>query len=166
MTEIAIQFVLGADWSSRFIAWYGQGYGGYSHVDAVLADGSLIGARSDRIGGVSPGVQHRPANYARWKRRTLVTFPHTEGAYPGWVSWLDRQIGAGYDKGDILGFILGVSLMQEGHWICSALQDAALEQKQLLPPTPIPPQQITPNSLYLMCIAAGATSKELPVTPI
>lgn len=163
---IALQFVLGASWSSRFIAWYGQGYGGYSHVDAVLEDGTLIGARSDAVGGEPPGVQRRPANYERWKRRTLMSFPHTDGAYTSWSSWLMQNIGKPYDKGDIVGFILGVSLMQEGHWICSALQTAALEQVFLLPESPVPPQQITPNSLFLMCIAAGGVAKELPVTPI
>lgn len=156
MSDVTLQFVLGEAWSSRMIAWWGTGMGGYSHTDGVLEDKTLIGARSDVIGKVAAGVRLRPVDYEKWKKQTVVTFPNTEGLYPKWSEWLTQQIGCGYDKGDIIGFILGIELMQEGHWICSALQYAALQSVRLLPPCPIPPQQITPNGLFLMCCAAGA----------
>jgi hypothetical protein len=115
----------------------------------------LIGARSDRVGGVDPGVQRRPPDYEKWKRRIVVEYPNSDAAYPEWEAWLKSQIGMGYDKGDILGFILGTQIMQEGHWICSALQNEALERVKIFRPCPISSQQITPNSLFLMSTQAG-----------
>lgn len=115
MARIRLQFVLGASLSSRLIAWYGQGYGGYSHVDAVLPDGRLLGARSDAVGGVYPGVRVRPANYEKWVRRTLVELPVTESRAHAWVEALQRQVGCQYDKQAILGFILGRREHTKGH---------------------------------------------------
>lgn len=50
MTEsIKLQFVREKDLSSQVIAWFSAGH--VSHVDTVLDDGRLLGARSDRVGG-------------------------------------------------------------------------------------------------------------------
>ncbi len=159
---VSLQFVLGRSFPSRLIAWYGQGYGGFSHVDGVLEDGSLIGARSDSVGGQPPGIRIRPSGYESWARRAVVTFPHTEELYPIYERNAKKRIGEGYDKADILGFILGISLSQPGHWICSAFQTEQLEPGgvNLLPLLPVQPQQITPNTLLLMCVAAGAHYEE------
>ena|ERR1700749_1188894 len=154
---IRFQFVLGADWSSRLIAWYGQGYGGYSHVDALLPDGSLLGARSDAIGGKPPGVQIRPQNYAKWKARTVLELPTTEQQAIDWELYLRSQVGDPYDKADILGFIFGKPLASPGHWICSALQLSAVEAIGRIPKLGVTPQQCPPNMLAVILSAAGAT---------
>lgn len=156
MTLVRLQFVLGAGWTSRLIAWWGSGYSGFSHVDAVLDDGSLVGARYDDVGGKPPGVQRRPAGYEKWKRRVVVTFPHTEAIYPMWEKGLLARVGAPYDPFDIIGLILGIPLSSPGHWICSACQSDELQSVMLLPSLPIPPQQITPNTLYIRALDAGA----------
>jgi hypothetical protein len=154
---IQLQFVLGAGLSSRLIAWWGNGYGGYSHVDGVLTNGSLAGAREDRVGHRPAGFQVRPAGYEKWAKRTLVSIPSSDAEELAWEKFLLAQIGDGYDKTDILGLIIGKPLMSTGHWICSAAQTAALVQVGKLPAPPIPPQQVTPNSLLLMCAAIGAS---------
>lgn len=153
---IRFQFVLGADWSSRLIAWYGQGYGGYSHVDALLPDGSLLGARSDEIGGQPAGVRLRPPNYAKWKARTILELPATVLQAQQWEAYLRTQVGCPYDRADILGFVLGKPIMSEGHWICSALQLNSLEVIGRIPHLGVTPQQCPPNMLAVILSTAGA----------
>lgn len=160
MSAIKLQFVLGAGLSSRLIAWYGQGYGGYSHVDAVLPDGSLLGARSDAVGGKSPGVQIRPQGYERWLKRCVVEIDATDAQAAAWEGWLRRQIGRPYDHAAIVGFILGRRLGDRGHWICSGCQFGALEAAGLLGPGPVPPDEVTPNALLLL-VTAGLRGKIL-----
>lgn len=151
------QFVLGAGLSSRLIAWYGEGYGGWSHVDALLPNGACLGARSDVIGDIPAGVQVRPAEYENWRRRSVLTLNGSIDDESEWKACLHRYIGRGYDKADILGFILGKPLMEPGHWICSALQLDVLETLgKVNLQGKITPQQCPPNMLYAILLAIGA----------
>lgn len=157
MSEIRLQFVLASDWSSRLIAWYGQGYGGWSHVDAVLADGQLLGARSDSVGGQPPGVQIRPSNYESWKRTQMISIATTDKQASDWEGWLRTQVGFGYDKADIIGLIIGRPILEVGHWICSALQFQAEKNIGIFPPDmPLIDQQASPNTLLACNYAIGA----------
>lgn len=155
MTRIGLQFVLGSGWSSRLISWWGSGYGGYSHVDAILADGSLLGARSDSVGGQPPGVRIRPPAYEKWVRRCVVWMPASAQQASNWEKFLREQVGMGYDKSDILGLIIGKPLMSQGHWICSALQHEALHKIAIFPDMPQTPQQVPPNMLLFGVLTAG-----------
>lgn len=150
------QFVLGAGLPSRAIAWWGSGYNGWSHVDAILPDGSCLGARSDVIGGVKAGVQIRPPAYEKWVRRAVLKLPCTAGEAAEWETYLRSQVGDPYDKADILGLIIGRPISSAGHWICSALQTDALERVGKLPKLPLTPQQVSPNTLLAMLCAIGA----------
>lgn len=156
MSRMRWQFVLGDDIFSRAIAWYGEGYGGYSHVDALLPDGSLLGARNDAVGGKPPGVQIRPPEYAKWVRRAIVELPCSTTDASLWQSWLVSQIGRKYDKSAILGFLTGKEDHTNGYWICSALQTGALEEVRRIPKLVVPPQQVTPNTLLVVLSALGA----------
>lgn len=153
---IQLQFVRGTGLGSRLISWWGNGYGGYSHVDGILDDNRLAGARSDKVGGQPPGFQIRPPAYEKWAARTIVTINSTIQEALDWERFLIDQVGEPYDESDILGLIIGEPLSSAGHWICSAAQCAALVQISKIPSPPIPPQQVTPNSLLLMCAAIGA----------
>jgi hypothetical protein len=150
-----LQFVLGSDVSSRLISWWGQGYGGFSHVDAVLSDGTLLGARSDKVGGQPPGVQIRPPNYEQWKRRCVLQFDTTAQKEADWEDYLRSQIDRPYDGADILGLIIGKPLMSAGHWICSALQLEAQRRIDVIPDLGVTDQQCPPNMLYVACRAVG-----------
>jgi hypothetical protein len=150
--EIGLEFRLGTDWTSRAIAWWGQGYGGWSHVDAVLRSGELLGARSDRVkyqGTLLPsGVQIRPASYEQPVRYVKVAIRVGAQRAADWEGFLRSQVPDPYDKADILGLIAGRPWMTAGHWICSALQTDALNRIKLFKNNPLfVPQQVAPNTL-------------------
>ena len=155
---IRLQFVLGRDISSRFVAWYGNGYGGFSHVDAVLSDGTLLGARSDEVGG-GDGVRIRSSDppYEKWKRREVYGLQCSAAEEFTWEAWLRSELGHAYNPGAIWDFVLGRrDLTKRGRWICSELQTKALQKIAKLPTLPVPASQVTPNSLLLMFCAIGA----------
>lgn len=167
--QIRWQFVLGQGWSSRLIAWWGSGYRGYSHVDAILPDGSCLGARSDVITpkgqvAIPAGVEIRPPAYEKWKRRTVVTLSVTDIEAKAWEDCLKGERGKPYDSSDILGLIIGRPLSSDGHWICSALQTYALEQIGRLPKLSVIPQQVSPNTLLTVLSALGATMVQDAIT--
>lgn len=153
MSVIRLQFVLGAGISSRLISWWGTGYGGFSHVDAVLSDGNLLGARSDEAGDKPKGVQIRPPFYESWKKRMVVEIDSTGAQAQAWEGWLRKQVGKQYDQDAILGFIIGRRLHKDGHFICSACQHTALERSWLVGHSPWPSSEVTPNSLAYMVTA-------------
>jgi hypothetical protein len=161
MTELRWQFVLGHGLSSQAIAWWGQAYGGWSHVDLLLPDGTCLGARSDAVGGKPPGVQIRPHAYEAWKRRTVLSLPCTAEQAAAGETFARDQVGMGYDKDDILGLILGIPLMQAGHWICSALQLAVAEAAPVIPPMHVTPQQCPPNMFFSIINAVGGQILEV-----
>jgi hypothetical protein len=157
MAQIRLQFVLGSALPSRLIAWYGEGYGGYSHVDGVLSDGRLLGARNDAVGGQPPGTHIRRPEYEKWVKRAVMTLDATDAEYADWEASLRAKIGTPYDRASIIGFITGESQHADGHWICSALQVNALQHIKRVPfPLPVPAHQITPNSLLLIVATIGA----------
>jgi hypothetical protein len=157
MAELRWQFVLGSDVSSQIIAWWGQGYGGYSHVDFLLPGGGSLGARSDEIDGIPPGVQLRPDGYEKWKARKVLALPCTDAESQAAVAFECNQIGDPYDKRDILGLLIGRPISSgSGYWICSALQLAMLESIGMLPKLPVAPQQCPPNMLAVILEAIGA----------
>jgi hypothetical protein len=163
--SIRLQFVAGADLSSRFIAWYGNGYRGFSHVDAVLPGGFLLGARSDAIGGQPPGVRVRPPDYGprwgeKWLRRSVIEFSSTATQAYQWERWLGNQCGKQYDDAAIFGFILGRRWHKLHCWICSALQCEALVREKFIRSPGVPAAQITPDTLHACCLAAGAVIAE------
>ena len=150
---IRLHFSLGTDWTSRVIAWFSAG--DFSHVDAILPDGSLLGSRSDAIGGKPPGVQIRPAGYEPWRAWAIVELaanPVQESAFHG---FLLRQIGKPYDSRAIWGFITGRDWRAQDSWICSELQAAALEGSAVIPPLVLEANKITPAALALAVSAAG-----------
>ena len=154
-SAITLSFVCGKDVSSRLIAWWGSGYGGFSHVDAVLPDGTRLGARNDEVktpsGTYAAGVQIRPADYGVWIRRRDVSIPVSDFTFRRWLRSAKDRIGAHYDQGAIVDFVIGSKRLHEpGHWICSALQADLLACVGLLKPVPIPFSQVTPDSLFLM----------------
>lgn len=124
--------------------------GGPSHVDAILPDGTLLGARADRIGGMPPGVQIRPAGYETWKQVWLLTLACTDSQEFRFLEFLKAQVGKPYDEQAILAFPLERNWRTRDAWFCSELIAAALEASGWFPqPLSDSVNEITPRDLLL-----------------
>ena len=148
---ITFQFVAFDDLGSKAIRIFERGWP--SHVDAVLPDGSLLGARSDAVGGKPPGVQIRPPNYERWSRVERVALVATPEQEAAWLAFLLGEIGKPYDPLAIFAFPIGTGWHKPGHWICSGLGAAALtvpKPSWLPKPMTHPPEEVTPFELLLV----------------
>ena len=158
MSVVRVDFILGPDWSSRAIAWFGQGPGGWSHCASVLADGRYLDARSDVLAGVPGGIHIRVASTEAWVRRRRCLLEVTEAEYTAWEAGLRAKIGDAYAGSDILGFFLNRMLHRPHTYDCSALVIDALQHIQKIPfPLVIPAHQITPNVALLLLQASGFT---------
>lgn len=158
-----ISHVGGSGWSSKCIEWFGAG--GFSHVDIVVPDwycdenklprGSLLGARSDRIGGQPAGVYIRPPDYEAWPKRLVLRVPCTTEQAEKAFRWAARQIRSPYDRfGLVSSFILGRDWREEGAWWCSELAVRMLEVGGIIPVLPVSFWKITPGDCALVCGAA------------
>lgn len=151
--RILIHAVCGADIPSRLIAWYGQGYGGFSHIDIQRPDGTLAGARSDHVGGQEPGFRIRPPDYEKWCRIALIAIACTPEQQAKSEVWIRDHVGAKYDRNAILGFLLGRRMHGKGQWICSAAAKAILLDAGLAHPGGVSDSQITPDTIVELAIA-------------
>lgn len=153
MTDaIVLQFVGASDLGSEMIEWFSQGV--VSHVDAVMSGGSLLGARSDEIGGKPPGVQIRPANYENFARVVRVVMPCPGAMADEFYRLIQAEIGKPYDKEGILAFIVGRDWRNPQAWFCSELQGAMLERCGYFEsPLATPSNKLTPAGLLLACSA-------------
>lgn len=147
MTSIRFQFSRQADLASDAIAWFTQGT--FSHVDAVLPSGELLGARSDHIGGKPSGVQIRPHDYAKWAQKVTFEVPVSEQQKIDFWNFLYHQIGKPYDTKAIWGFVLGRYWREDDSWICSELQASASEHAKITPKLYLATNKITPVSWAL-----------------
>lgn len=154
MPEIRLQFVLGRDPLSALIGWFSAGH--LSHVDAVLPDGRLFGARNDRVGGQPPGVWDRPPDYARWSRRVTAMVGVSAAQRDAFLGFLRRQRGTPYDRLAILGFFVNRDWRDDGAWMCSELQARALEVAGIVPRLYLPENKVTPVALALLLSALPA----------
>lgn len=153
---IQFQFVLGKGLSSQAIAWYSAGH--FSHVDAVLPDGRLLGARSDGPGGTRSGVQIRPPFYEQWKQRVVMTLGSDETKSRKFYDWLITQTGKPYDHTAIWGFVTGRDWRSADAWFCSELGAAAIEIADICPLLYAPRNKVTPACLATVMSALGAVT--------
>jgi hypothetical protein len=169
MSEIiAIDFLLGTDWQSSLISWWGQGPGGWSHCASVLKDGRYLDARNDVLNKVPGGIHIREPATEKWKKKRRCTLEVTKPEYDDWEANLRAKIGDAYAQNDIVGFFLDRMMHQPGTYDCSALVINALQHIKRVPfPLPIPAHQITPNAALLIVATAGFHIGEvqLPVIP-
>jgi hypothetical protein len=148
---ISIQFSRGPDFSSDLIMWFSHASiaSGFSHVDTVMPDGSLLGARSDSIGGKPPGVQIRPANYLGTEPVFRVDIEMAnELESSAYYDFVKSQIGKPYDMEGIAGFITDRDWRDPSSWFCSELVTAGLERCQYFPyALAAPLNKVTPVDL-------------------
>lgn len=152
-TAIVQQYVLGKDIASKAIGWFSSGY--FSHVDCVLPDRRLLGARSDHVGGAGSGVYIRTANYEPWVRRVMMVLPCSITQRGQYHRFLLDQLGKPYDMQAIAAFLFNRDWREPDSWICSELQCAAGEAAGVLPKLYMRASKITPVACALAYSAAG-----------
>ena len=163
MSEIAVDFLLGPDWRSRLIAWYGDE--DCSHCASVIRDmykgaprERYLDARSDVLDDIPAGVHIRDPVSERWIKKRRATLKVSLTEYQEWEANLRAKITTEYDKYAILGFLEGKSLHTAGRWICSALAINAVQHIRRVPyPLVKPAHQITPGEVLLILQAVGFT---------
>jgi hypothetical protein len=149
---ISLQFSARDDLASAVIEWFGHGV--VSHVDVVQSDGTLVGARSDKLDGVPAGVQARPANYCTFSRIVRVDLPTDIATQTAFDAFISAQIGKPYDEKAIVAFIPGRNWRNPDAWFCSELVAAALEASSWLRTAlTTPMNKITPPDLLLVLSA-------------
>ena len=119
--KLVFQFVAEHTVGSALIRWFTQSR--FSHVDVVLPDGRLLGAR------LWGGVRIRPPDYIKRLARVERVEVDLWGTQKA-LAFCTSQIGAGYDWRAILAFVTGVrkkSWRTPGAWFCSELAARVLE---------------------------------------
>lgn len=155
---ITLQFAAMSDAGSEAIKLFSRGWP--SHVDAVIPEG-LLGARSDTLAGVPPGVQIRPPGYEAFDRTLVVTLPCTPGQEAAFHAFLMAQIGKPYDKLAIAAFAVQRDWRMPDAWFCSELVAAALEACGWFPaPLANPANELTPRDLLLAVSPWGVVARE------
>lgn len=145
---ITLQFVAGDGIGAELIEWFSAG--DFSHVDIVMPDGSLLGARLDG------GVRIRSANYQTFHKRAVAVLDRGQSVSDAFIAAAVSQIGKPYDKTAIIGFAAGRDWREDDSWFCSELAAWALEQANTFPHAfYAPASKITPNGL-LLAISTGA----------
>lgn len=130
------------------------GAGDFSHVDIVLKDGTLLGARSDKVGGLPAGVHVRPADYTKWSRQVFINVPCTPRQRMRALEFAVAQIGKPYDKLAIVGFLVGRNWRDEDSWFCSELGARVGEVGGFFEEMFSPANKIAPVALSLVASAA------------
>lgn len=147
---IVMQFSRQNDIGSDLITWFSHG-AGFSHVDTVMPDGRLLGARSDVCAGVPPGVQIRPVLYAPFSRTLRVVLPADDETTCSYYAFVEAQIGKPYDMRAIEAFPLDRDWRTPNAWFCSELNAAALEACRWFAwPLATPADKIDPDDLVLV----------------
>lgn len=151
MGQIVMQFAGSSSLTSRLIEWFDHGQ--FAHVDTVLPDGRLLGARDDVMDGCQAGVQIRPADYQTGYTLKRVTIPTTDAIAAAYYSFVLAQVGKAYDSTAIAAFVVGRDWRTPDSWFCSELNAAGLEASGLVPPLIAPCNKIAPDDLALVLSA-------------
>lgn len=147
---INLQFSVCDDLGSWLIRQYD--HGPWSHVDAVLPEGGLLGARNDIVSGIPAGVHIRPPGYHAFLGTKIITVPCADALTGLFYAFLRGQIGKPYDQTAIAGFVFQRDWREHDSWFCSELQATAMETVGIFPhKLATPTEKLTPSGLYLAC---------------
>lgn len=147
---LQLQFVMGTGLTSRIIEYFGHGVS-VSHVDTVMPDGRLLGARNDKIGNVPAGVQLRDPSYTGTEAVLRINIAMPGDMMQDYLNFITEQLGKPYDKLGIVSFFLGRNWDDLDSWFCSELVAAGLVKCGYFKyPLATPSNKITPPDLLLL----------------
>jgi hypothetical protein len=158
---IVLQFVRGTDFGAKAIEWFSHG-ADFSHVDTVLPDGALLGARDDLVGGAARGVQIRSPAYVGGSTVLRVGLDCPLEVRNAYYDFIHLQVGKPYDESGIAAFIFGRNWRTPDSWFCSELTGFGLEKAGFFPyHLATPSNKLTPPDLLL---ALSARADIIPPT--
>lgn len=125
-----------------------------SHVEAVMPEGTLLGAHADG------GVQNRAVDYdaREWTRQEFVDLPADAEQTDGFYCLMRAEIGKPYDLTAIAAFVARRSWQEPDSWFCSELVMAMLEKIGVVTVVPTEVNHLTPRDCRLIVAAAGGTT--------
>jgi hypothetical protein len=141
---IRLQFSAEAGFAAEAVKLYQRGWP--SHVDALLPDGTLLGARLEN------GVAVRAYGYAKFTRVAVIELPQPLGAdrEATFLAFLKRQLGKPYDMKAIVAFTVERDWRDERAWFCSELIARALEVSRFFPKDlSVGVNEVTPRDLMM-----------------
>lgn len=154
--SITLRFVTVPGLTSDLIARGQLGVAFPTHVEALMPDGTLLGAH------LRDGVQARPRDYdaTTWYWQHYVQLPATDDQAAAFYQGLRSQVGKHYDSEGIAAMAAGALLggivrdwKAPDTWFCSELQAYELEQASIIGPLPVCASHVTPLMLYVACAA-------------
>ena len=148
---IQLQFVAEAGVGATAIRWFT--HSDFSHVDTVMPDGRLLGARSDTA---TPGVAIRSPDYAMFTTRKRVTVPTSDAAAAIFYAFLHAQLGKPYDMTAIYAFAVNRNWREVDSWFCSELVASALETAGIVKIVS-QANRITPNDAFLLAASVSSS---------
>ena len=158
---IKLRFVTGNELVSAAIRAHENFWA--SHVEAVMPDGTLLGAHADG------GVLARPSDYdaGQWTKQLILELPVEQQTADAFHAYLISRIGRPYDMAAIFGFVLHMDKHQERGFICSALQTVALRECRYFPaPLVEPAHKISPRDLLLILSARVPVLHDPELAPL
>ena len=122
-----------------------------SHVEAVLPDGTVIGAYFD-------GVKQMPGDYnGGYTSQRFVDILMPQESIDHWTNYLKSRVGREYDWDAIAGIALHLNLHKPRGLICSMLAALSLRESGVFRrPLSEPAHEITPRDLLLVLSAHPA----------
>lgn len=156
MSDITFRFVAGGDdFVSRAIRAGCYGYL-YTHVEARMPDGLLLGAHADG------GVMARKPGYdaGTFVKDEFVTIAAAQPVADAFHAFLTAQLGKPYDM-EVIAAIAASAVIGErdwrapDSWICSELQAAAAEACKLIGMLATGVNHVTPRDFRIALSALG-----------
>lgn len=152
---ITLQFARGQGIGGKLIEWFDHGR--YAHVDIVMEDGTLLGARNDSMESlgvqIPAGVRIRPRSYLDGIEKLQVWIPAPRPVSEKFYQFALAQVGKEYDSTAIAGFVAGRDWSQADAWFCSELVAAALMESGYIHKLAAPANKIAPDDLLLVVSA-------------
>jgi len=112
--QIKLRFSYSGTLFAKLICW--RDWSDYSHVDFMLPDGRLLGAKGD-------GVKIRTAgNVVRYLELVVDVTPEQHKKI---MDFALSQLGKPYDKAGILGFVFNRDWQDDSAWFCYELVAAS-----------------------------------------
>ena len=141
MAKIVLQFSTENNIGSKILHYYDHVW--CSHVDAVMQDGGLLGAKL--LGGVC--IRKNQG----FDKSLIVELPTTPEIYDKFYNFCQNQIGKPYDLVSLWAFVIERDITDDDSWFCSELIVVALDKAGYFPyPLFTKYNKVTPQNLLLL----------------